>query len=116
MSEVNETIFSKIIRREIPAKIVYETDNILAFEDINPQAAVHVLIIPKKIIPTTDDIQVEDGAILQELLLAVPKIAKILNLKSGYRLINNCKSDGGQEVNHLHFHLLGGERIGPLRS
>ena len=106
MSE--KTLFAKIIDREIPAKIVFEDDRCLAFEDIRPQAPVHVLVIPKKEIPSLDGLGEEDAALAGHLLLVVRRIAASLGLKRGYRVVANCGPDAGQEVMHLHFHLLGG--------
>ncbi|MDR3258553.1 MAG: histidine triad nucleotide-binding protein [Fusobacteriaceae bacterium] len=109
------TIFTKIINREIPADIVYENEKILAFKDINPAAPVHVLIVPKKEIPTVNDIQKEDKELIGEMYLAVGEIAKKLGIaEDGYRVITNCNYNGGQEVFHLHFHLLGGKKLGKL--
>ncbi len=105
-------LFLKIINREIPADIVYETSEILAFRDINPQAPVHILVIPKKRIETTDDLTVSDEKIAGKLLIAATTIARSEGLsESGYRLVMNCKSDGGQTVSHIHMHLLGGRQM-----
>ncbi|MEO1521692.1 MAG: histidine triad nucleotide-binding protein [Cyanobacteria bacterium J06633_2] len=109
MSE--DTIFGKIIRREIPADIVYEDDLALAFKDINPQAPVHVLVIPKKPIPKLADAQPDDQALLGHLLLTAKTIANQLGLEKGYRVIINTGDDGGQTVFHLHLHLLGGRAL-----
>ena len=107
-----DTIFSKIIRREIPATIVYETDNVLAFRDITPQAPTHILIIPKKPLPDITSATEEDKALLGELLLAGAEIAKKEGLaENGYRLVINTGQDGGQTVFHLHMHLLGGRHL-----
>jgi histidine triad (HIT) family protein len=103
-----DTLFSKIIRKEIPADIVYEDDLCLAFRDINPQAPVHVLVIPKKPIPKLADAEPSDQAILGHLLLIIKKIAEQLGLDKGYRTVINTGEDGGQTVYHLHLHLLGG--------
>ena len=109
------TIFSKIIAREIPADIVYEDDLVLAFRDIAPQAPVHILIIPKKEIATVNDVSGEDEAALGRLLTVAAKIASDEGIaETGYRLIVNCNEDGGQEVFHLHMHILGGRRLGPM--
>jgi histidine triad (HIT) family protein len=109
------TIFSKIIAKEIPATIVYEDDLVLAFRDIAPQAPTHILIIPKKEIPTVNDVTAEDEATLGRLLIAAAKIAKEEGIdESGYRLMLNVNKDGGQEVFHLHMHLLGGRNLGPM--
>ncbi|AFN75672.1 histidine triad (HIT) protein [Melioribacter roseus P3M-2] len=111
---MGETIFSKIIRKEIPADIVYEGDTVLAFRDINPQAPVHVLIIPKITdIETAKDINpAEHGQLLADMFEAANKIAKDLGVsESGYRLVINSGRDAGQEVYHLHMHLLGGRKL-----
>jgi histidine triad (HIT) family protein len=107
------TIFSKIINKEIPADIVYESDNVLAFKDIKPQAPVHILIIPKIEIPRVTDIKgKEHAALLGEMIDAANKLAKDLGIdKNGFRLVINCGNDGGQEVYHIHMHLLGGRHM-----
>ena len=105
---VEKTIFKKIIDREIPAKIVYEDDLCMAFEDINPQAPTHVLVIPKKEITSVDDVADEDEALVGHLLVAIREIAAKLGFSGGYRVVANCGRDAGQEVMHLHFHLLAG--------
>ncbi|MGB3768731.1 MAG: histidine triad nucleotide-binding protein [Phormidesmis sp.] len=109
MSE--DTLFSKIIRREIPADIVYEDELCLAFRDITPQAPTHILIIPKKPIPKLADAQPEDKAILGHLLFTVSEIARQENLDKGYRVVINTGEEGGQTVFHLHLHLLGGRTL-----
>lgn len=109
------TIFSKIIAKEIPADIVYEDKLVLAFRDIAPQAPVHILIIPKKEIPTANDVEAADEAVLGRLFTVAARIASDEGIaKDGYRLIVNCNEDGGQEVFHLHMHLLGGRSLGPM--
>tara|TARA_Y100000766_G_scaffold83154_1_gene70760 strand:+ start:1865 stop:2206 length:342 start_codon:yes stop_codon:yes gene_type:complete len=106
------SLFTKIINKEIPAEIIYEDNDILAFNDINPQAPVHVLIIPKKEIKTINDIKVEDKEILGKIFLVAKKIAKKLNIdETGYRTVFNCNEDGGQSVYHIHLHLLGGRKL-----
>jgi histidine triad (HIT) family protein len=107
------TIFSKIISKEIPADIVFETENVLAFRDIKPQAPVHILIIPKTEIPTVREIKgSEHSVILGELIDAANEIAKKENIsKEGFRLVINCGDNGGQEVYHIHMHLLGGRKM-----
>lgn len=107
------TIFSKIINKEIPANIVYESDNVLAFKDINPQAPVHILIIPKIEIPKVTDIKSsEHSGLLSEMIDAANKIAKDSGIADdGFRLVFNCGDNGGQEVYHLHLHLLGGRKM-----
>ncbi|QVL34829.1 histidine triad nucleotide-binding protein [Telmatocola sphagniphila] len=107
-----DNIFLKIIDKKIPAKIVHEDDLCLAFHDIHPQAPVHVVIIPKKEIRTHDDLTSEDAVVLGHLHLTAQKIARQLGLHQGYRLVLNCKEDGGQTVPHLHMHLLGGRNMG----
>lgn len=107
------TIFSKIINKEIPANIVFENENVLAFKDINPQAPVHILIIPKIEIPKVTDIKgSEHSNLLGEMIDATNKIAKDLDIaEDGFRLVFNCGDNGGQEVYHLHLHLLGGRKM-----
>ncbi len=107
------TIFSKIISKEIPADIVFESDNVLAFKDINPKAPVHILIIPKIEIPKVTDLKgSEHAALLGEMIDAANKIAKDFGIADeGFRLVFNCGENGGQEVYHLHLHLLGGRKM-----
>jgi histidine triad (HIT) family protein len=107
------TIFSKIINKEIPADIVFESNNILAFKDIRPQAPVHILIIPKTVIPKVTDIKGnEHSALLGEMFDVANKLAKDFKIaNNGFRLVLNCGNDGGQEVYHLHMHLLGGRHM-----
>ncbi len=110
-----ETIFSKIIRKEIPTDIVYQDDLVTAFRDISPRAPSHILIIPNKLIPTVNDVEEEDELMLGRMVTAARKIAKDEGIdKDGYRLIINCNAHGGQEVYHIHMHLLGGRPLGPL--
>ena len=106
------TVFAKIIAREIPADIVYEDDLCLAFRDIAPKAPTHVLVIPKKPIVSLIDLTDEDEMIVGRCVLVASRVAAELGLDSGYRLVVNCGQDGGQEVPHLHFHLLGGRPLG----
>ena len=109
------SIFTKIINREIPSDIVFENDKVIAFKDINPQAPVHIHVVPKKEIATINDIKEEDKELIGEVYLAIGKIAAQLGIaEEGYRVIANCNEYGGQEVFHIHFHLLGGEKLGPL--
>jgi histidine triad (HIT) family protein len=105
---MTDNIFQKIIDRQIKADIIYEDDRCLAFRDINPQAPVHVLIIPRKVIATHDAIQEVDRELLGHLHLVAVKLAGQLGLQSGYRLVLNCRESAGQTVPHLHMHLLGG--------
>lgn len=108
---MSDTIFGKIIRREIPADIVYEDDLALAFKDITPQAPVHILVIPKKPISQISEAQAEDQELLGNLLLTAQKVAAEAGLGNGYRLVINNGSDGGQTVFHLHIHILGGRAM-----
>ena len=105
------SIFTKIIDREIPAEIVFEDDVCLAFRDINPQAPTHVLVIPKKEIESLADLTDEDEAIVGRCVMVASRVAAELDLSGGYRLVVNCGNDGGQDVPHLHFHLLGGRKL-----
>ncbi|MGF1591570.1 MAG: histidine triad nucleotide-binding protein [Pleurocapsa sp.] len=104
---MTDTIFGKIIRREIPADIVYEDDLALAFKDVNPQAPTHILVIPKKPIPCLAESGQEDQALMGHLLMTVKKVAEQANLSHGYRVVINNGTDGGQSVDHLHLHILG---------
>ena len=107
-SEIDMTIFEKIIAREIPAKIIWEDDDAIAFHDVNPQAPVHVLIVPKKVIPRLTAATEANRAILGKLLLVAGDLAKKLGVeKSGYRVVINSGPDAGESVPHLHVHLLG---------
>lgn len=109
---MGDTIFGKIIRKEIPAKIVYEDECCLAFHDVAPQAPVHVLVIPKKPIVSLEQLEDEDAPLLGHLWLTIQKVARQLELaESGYRVVVNCGKDGGQSVDHLHFHILGGRAL-----
>jgi histidine triad (HIT) family protein len=108
---MSETIFSKIIHREIPADIVYEDDLALAFKDITPQAPVHILVIPKKPIPQLSAAESEDHALMGHLLLTAKRVAEQAGLENGYRLVINNGTDGGQTVSHLHLHILGGRHM-----
>ncbi len=110
-----DTILGKIIQGEIPADIVYKDDLVTAFRDVNPQAPTHVLIVPNKAIPTAADVTPEDEQTLGRMFIAAAKLAEDEGVAAdGYRLIVNCRENGGQEVLHLHMHLLGGRRLGPM--
>ncbi len=110
-----ETIFSKIIRREIPSDIVYQDDSVTAFRDISPQAPTHILIIPNHLIPTVNDVTQEDEQVLGHMITVAAKIAQQEGIADdGYRLIMNCNRHGGQEVFHIHMHLVGGHHLGPM--
>ena len=106
-----ETIFSKIIDRKIPARIEHEDDRCLAFHDVAPQAPTHVLVIPKKPIPSLADLEPADEALVGHLVMVATQLAAKLGLGDGYRLVVNCGRDGGQSVDHLHVHLLGGRQM-----
>ncbi len=110
-----ETIFSQIIRKEIPSDMVFQDDLVTAFRDISPQRPTHVLIVPNKLIPTVDDVTEEDEAVLGRMLTVAKKIARDEGIsEDGYRLIINCRDHGRQEVQHIHMHLLGGADTGPM--
>jgi histidine triad (HIT) family protein len=103
-----KTIFKRIIDREIPAKIVYEDAHCLAFEDIHPAAPTHLIVIPKREIASVDDVTEADEQVIGHLFVAMRAIAAKLGLSSGYRVVTNCGRDAGQEVIHIHFHMLAG--------
>ncbi len=108
-----DCLFCKIVAGEIPSSKVYEDDNIVAFKDIAPMAPVHVVIIPKKhIAASAMEITSENSAVIAKLFEKIPEIAKICNVdKSGFRIVNNCGDDACQSVKHIHFHLIGGEKL-----
>ena len=106
-----KTIFKRIIDREVPAQIAYEDERCLAFHDVSPQAPTHVLIIPKKEIPTVNDLTDQDRELVGHLFLVAAQLAGQLGLNDGYRLVVNCGPDAGQAVPHLHIHLLGGRAL-----
>lgn len=108
---MDNCLFCKIISREIPTDILYEDEEIVAFPDINPTAPVHILIIPKKHISSSDDLNEENSYLIGKIFLVAKKLAKDMALEKGYRVVNNCKEDGGQSVDHIHFHLLGGRKM-----
>lgn len=110
---MNDCIFCKIVRKEIPARIVYEDDEILAFDDIRPQAPVHTLIIPRKHLASLKETGPEEASLLGRILNRASEIARLKGIdRSGYRVVVNTGPDSGQEVFHIHFHLLGGRRLG----
>jgi len=116
-SSAMPTLFERIISGELPAKIVYEDDRVIAFRDIRPRAPVHILIVPKKVIPTANDIADEDAALIGHMYVVARDLAKQEGVaEKGYRLIINCNEHGGQEVYHLHVHLVGGKPLGPMIS
>lgn len=109
-----ETVFSKIIRKEIPADIVFENDQILAFRDAHPKAPTHILVIPKKEITNVADLAEDDRDLIGEIFLVIKDLAEKEGIaETGYRVVTNNGSEGGQEVQHLHFHLIGGKDLGP---
>lgn len=109
------TIFSKIVAREIPAEIVYQDDRVTAFKDIHPIAPVHILIVPNDEIATVNDVTPDDEQTLGHMFVVAKQVAQQLGIAdSGYRLLVNCNADAGQEVFHLHMHLLGGRSLGPM--
>ena len=110
---MNDCIFCKIIKKEIPSSIVYEDSEILAFRDINPVAPVHILVIPKKHISSLVDLNEEDELVIGRIYTVINKIAKQEGIaKKGFRVVVNCGEDGAQEVKHLHFHIIGGKKLG----
>lgn len=111
---MDDCVFCKIIKGEIPSEKVYEDDEIIAFKDINPAAPIHILVIPKKHIATLLDVKGEDCYLISKIFVAINKIAKQIGIEeSGFRIIANCGKDSGQEVMHIHFHLLAGKTMGP---
>jgi histidine triad (HIT) family protein len=108
---MTDNIFLKIAEKKIPAKIVFEDDRCVAFHDVNPQAPVHVLVIPRKVIPTHADLGTEDEALVGHLHVVAAQLAEKLGVGDGYRLVINCKERAGQTVPHLHLHLLGGRNF-----
>ena len=109
------TLFEKIIAGELPANVVYRDDRVIAFLDIHTAAPVHILIVPNEPIPTLNDVEAEDEALMGHMLIVARDLARKQGIAdSGYRLIVNCNADGGQEVYHLHMHLLGGRALGPM--
>lgn len=106
-----DCIFCKIINGDIPSKKIYEDDRILAFYDINPQAPIHFLVIPKKHISSADEIDSSNSPEISYIFEKIPKIARDAGLKNGYRIISNCGDDAAQTVKHIHFHILGGRKL-----
>jgi len=104
-------LFCKIAAGQIPSKIVYQDDDVVVFEDINPQAPQHVLIIPRRHITSVSDVTAADGLVLASIFMVAQKVASNLNLERGYRVVTNIGPDAGQSVFHLHFHLLGGRKL-----
>jgi len=109
------TIFSKIIKGESPADILYQDDLVTAFRDINPAAPVHILIVPNRVIPTVNELKKADEGVAGRMLLVASRLAEQEGIaEDGYRLIINCNRHGGQEIDHLHLHLIGGRPLGPM--
>lgn len=109
------SLFSKIIRGELPADMVYQDDLVSAFRDINPAASTHILIVPNKFIPTLNDLEPEDELLAGRMIMVAKKLAEQEGVaEDGYRLIINCNRQGGQEIYHLHMHLIGGRPLGPM--
>ena len=111
---MDDCVFCKIIKGEIPSEKVYEDDEIFAFKDINPVAPIHILVIPKKHIETLLEVTEEDSKLIAKIYMAINKIAKDLGIeKDGFRVVANCGRDSGQEVMHIHFHMLAGKKLEP---
>ncbi len=108
---MDDCLFCKIIDGKIPTDFVYENDKIVVFKDINPQAPVHLLFIPKEHIASADDINQENSHLIAHIFELASIVAKDHGLDKGYRIVNNCKEDGGQSVDHIHFHLMGGRQM-----
>ncbi|HIQ81123.1 MAG TPA: histidine triad nucleotide-binding protein [Candidatus Scatavimonas merdigallinarum] len=106
-----DCIFCKLVDGSVSTKKIYEDEQILAFEDLSPQAPVHVLVIPKAHISNTNALNEENSAVVAHIFATIPKIAQKMDLSNGYRVVNNCGPDGGQTVFHLHFHILGGKKL-----
>lgn len=106
-----DCLFCKIIAGQIPSSCVYEDDTVFAFCDINPQAPVHILVVPKCHIPSVDGVTEENSAVVAHIFEVIPRIAAQQGLTGGYRVVSNCGPDAGQTVNHLHFHILGGKEL-----
>lgn len=111
-TEPEDTIFNRIVRREVPAQIIYQDDDVTAFRDINPVAPVHVLVVPNRHLPTLNDAREDDERLLGKMMLTVQRLAAQLGVaENGYRVVVNCNRHGGQTVHYLHFHLLGGRKM-----
>ncbi len=108
-----DCIFCKIIKGEIPSEKVYENDNVYAFKDISPEAKHHILFIPKEHIDSANEINESNAKLVSDVFIAIQKVAKDIGFaEGGYRIVNNCNDDGGQTVHHIHFHVIGGEKLG----
>ena len=114
-SQPQESLFAKIVRKELPAKIVYQDEDVTAFHDIAPIAPVHILIVPNRVIPTLNDATADDQRVLGKMMLVAQQLARQNNIaESGYRVTMNVNGDGGQVVYHLHLHLMGGKKLGRM--
>ena len=112
---MNDCIFCKIANKEIPSTIVYEDDMVIAFNDLNPVAPVHILVVPKKHMTDILNVEKEDMKYIEAVVEAIQKITKEKGIaESGFRVVNNCGEDGGQTVKHIHFHIIGGEKLGGM--
>lgn len=110
---MEDCLFCKIVKKEIPSDIIYEDDDVLAFKDIHPVAPIHVLVIPKRHISMVTELTEEDGELLGKIYSAINYVAEKEGIKEkGFRIIINCGEDGGQAIGHLHFHVLGGKKLG----
>ena len=108
---MDNCLFCKIVNGDIASDIIYKDEKVIAFKDVEPQAPVHVLVIPKEHIESADDIGPENSHLIAHIFEVINKLADDLGLDKGYRIVNNCKEDGGQTVDHIHFHLLGGRQL-----
>ncbi len=106
-----DCVFCKIVEKEIPSEIIYEDERVIAFEDLNPEAPTHFLVIPKKHISSTWELEKEDSELIGHIIYIGSKIAREKGLEEGYRIVNNCGEQGGQTVDHIHFHILGGRNL-----
>ena len=112
---MNDCIFCKIVNKEIPSTIVYEDDMVIAFNDLNPVAPVHILVVPKKHMTDILNVEKEDMKYIEAVVEAIQKITKEKGIaESGFRVVNNCGEDGGQTVKHIHLHIIGGEKLGGM--
>ena len=108
---MSNCIFCKIIAGEIPSTVVYQDEDVFAFRDINPQAPTHILVVPKSHLASVNEIDSENAAVVAHIFEIIPQIARAEGLDSGYRVVSNCGEDAGQTVHHLHFHILGGQKL-----
>lgn len=111
---MDDCLFCKITRKEIPAKIRFENENFIAFDDINPKAPIHILLIPKKHLPSVAALEDSDQDLIGKMILTAKKIAEENEISNGFRLVFNSGPDSGQEVDHIHLHILGGKKLGDL--